>query len=288
MLDTVASRTALTAPNQFVEVGERRLAYRTFGSGPNLVLAVRFRGTMDDWDPLFLDTLAERFTVTLFDYRGLGLSTGEASYDRPDMAQDILDLLDGLGMDEVILGGWSIGGHAVQLFTALYPKRVSRLIAIGTMPPGLMVKPFETLFFETAWLPEYGPREEYILFFEPDSAISRQLADASLERIAQRSEVRDAVTRPEVFIRSVEASTDPATPFPDADGAVDAFFRQTDIPVLALSGDHDIIFPVENWYALNDQWPTLFVVTFPDSGHGPHHQYPVMAAEMIASFVAQA
>lgn len=288
MLHTVTTHTALTAPNRYVEVGERQLAYRTFGNGPDLVLAVRFRGTMDVWDPLFLDTLAERFTVTVFDYRGLGLSTGEASYDRPDMAQDILDLLDGLGMKQVILGGWSIGGHAVQLFTALHPERVSHVLAIGTMPPGLMVKRFEQLFFETAWLPEYGPREEYILFFEPDSAASRRLADASIERIATRSDVRDAITPPEVFIRSVEASTDPTTPFPDPDGAVDAFFRQTDIPVLALSGDHDIIFPVENWYALNDHWPTLFVVTFPESGHGPHHQYPVMAAEMIASFVAQA
>jgi len=288
MLDTVTTHTALTAPNRFVEVGDRRLAYRTFGNGPDLVLAVRFRGTMDVWDPLFLDTLAERFTVTVFDYRGLGLSTGEASYDRPDMAQDILDLLDGLGMKKVILGGWSIGGHAAQLFTALHPERVSHVLAIGTMSPGLMVKSFEPLFFETAWLPEYGAREEYILFFEPDSATSRRLADASLERIAARTEVRDAFTAPEVFTRSVEASTDPTTPFPDPDGAVDGFFRQTDIPVLALSGDHDIIFPVENWYALNDQWPTLFVVTFPESGHGPHHQYPVMAAQMIASFVAQA
>ena len=46
--------TALTAPNQIVEVDGRDLAYRTFGTGPNLVLCVRLRGTMDMWDPLFL------------------------------------------------------------------------------------------------------------------------------------------------------------------------------------------------------------------------------------------
>ncbi|WP_338240493.1 alpha/beta fold hydrolase [Aurantiacibacter hainanensis] len=288
MLDTLTKHTALTAPNRFVKADGRRLAYRTFGQGPNLVLAVRFRGTMDVWDPLFLDQLAEKFTVTVFDYRGLGLSTGEASYAKLDMAQDILDLIDGLGFDKVVLGGWSIGGHAVQVFTALHPERVSHLVAIGTMPPGLMVKPFEDLFFQTAWKVEYGVEEEYILFFEPDSATSRRLADASLARIAAREEVRDVATPAEVFIRSVEASSDPTTPFPDPDGAYADFFRTTDIPVMALSGDHDIIFPVENWYAVNDQWPTLFVVTFPDSGHGPQHQYPVMAAEMIASFVNQA
>jgi len=288
MLDTLTKPTALTAPNQFVEAGERRIAYRTFGSGPDLVLAVRFRGTMDVWDPLFLDKLAEKFTVTIFDYRGLGHSTGEASYAKGDMAQDILDLVDGLGMEKVILGGWSIGGHAVQVFTAMHPERVSHLIAIGTMPPGLMIKPFEPLFFQTAWMPEYGPQEEYILFFEPESATSRRLADASLARIAARDEVFDKATPFDVFIHSVEAASDPTTPFPDPVGVYNDFFRTTDIPVLALSGDHDIIFPVENWYALNDQWPTLFVLTFPESGHGPHHQYPEMAAGMIASFVIQA
>lgn len=288
MLDKLDRDTALTAPNRFVEANGRRIAYRTFGTGPNLVLAVRFRGTMDVWDPLFLDELAEKFTVTIFDYRGLGLSTGTASYAKLDMAEDILNLIDALGFEKVVLGGWSIGGHAVQVFTALHPDRVSHLIAIGTMPPGLMVKPFEDLFYQTAWKVEYGVEEEYVLFFEPDSVTSRRLADASMARIAARGEVRDHPTPAEVFIKSVEASADPTTPFPDPDGTYSDYFRHTDIPVLALSGDHDIIFPVENWYALNDQWPTLFVVTFPDSGHGPQHQYPVMAAEMIASFVKQA
>ena len=284
----LAHHNALTAPNRFVETNGRRIAYRTFGKGPNLVLAVRFRGTMDVWDPLFLDQLAEKFTVTVFDYRGLGLSTGVASYAKLDMAQDILDLIDGLGFEKVVLGGWSIGGHAVQVFSALHPERVSHLIAIGTMPPGLMVKPFEDIFYQTAWKIENSVEDEYILFFEPDSATSRRLADASLARIAARSEVHDEATPTELFLRSVEASADPSTPFPDPEGTYSECFRRTDIPVLALSGDHDIIFPVENWYVLNGRWPTLFVVTFPDSGHAPHHQYPVMAAEIIASFVNQA
>lgn len=279
--------SALTAPNRTVEVGGRSLAYRTFGAGPNLVLCVRFRGTMDVWDPLFLDSLARSFTVTIFDYTGLGYSTGTPSYAKLDMARDVNDLVDALGLGKVVIGGWSLGGFAAQVFAALHPEKVSHVLAIATMPPGLMVKPFEELFFETSGLPEYGVEEEYILFFEPDSAKSRALADQSLARIAARSEVTDFATPWHVFMTSVAASSDPSTPFPDPDGAYSAFYRATDIPVLALSGDHDIIFPVENWYALNDIWPTLFVVTFPDSGHGPQHQYPVLAADIIVSFVNQ-
>lgn len=277
--------TALTASNQFAEIGDRTIAYRRLGTGPDMVLCVRFRGTMDAWDPLFLDLLAQSFTVTIFDYRGLGHSTGTASYAKADMAQDVDDLVTALGLEKIIIAGWSLGGFAAQVFAATRPEKVSHVLAIGTMPPGLMVKPFEQLFFETAWLREYGTREEYILFFEPNSARSRALADQSLARIAARKAVQDYPTDPQVFIDSIEANTDPDTPFPDPAGVYSAFFRTTDIPVLALSGDHDIIFPVENWYALNDLWPTLFIATFPDSGHGPQHQYPALAADIIKSFV---
>lgn len=277
--------TALTAPNRHVEVEGRRLAYRRFGTGPDLVLCIRFRGTMDSWDPLFLDLLARDFTVTVFDYSGLGLSTGKASYAKKDMAKDVDDLVTALGLRRVVIGGWSLGGFAAQTFAALHPEKVSHVLAIGTMPPGLMVKPQEPLFLQTAFKHDYGMAEEYILFFEPDSARSRALGDASVARIRSRAAVVDAVTPPEVMIGSVIESSDPTTPFPDPDGVMQAFYRTTDIPVLALSGDHDIMFPVENWYALNDLWPTLFVATWPESGHGPQHQYPELSADLIASFV---
>jgi pimeloyl-ACP methyl ester carboxylesterase len=57
------------------------------------------------------------------------------------------------------------------------------------------------------------------------------------------------------------------------------------VPVLHLGADHDIICPVENWYALNAQLPTLTLITYPRAGHGPHHQYPEAAAAQIAGFI---
>ena len=285
MTDVLEKPTALTTPNQLVETGGRTLAYRTFGTGPNLVLCIRLRGTMDMWDPLFLDRLAENFTVTVFDYSGLGYSTGTASYAKADMAHDVNDLVDALGFEKVIIGGWSLGGFAALVFAATYPEKVSHVLAIATMPPGLMVKPSEPLFFEVATQPVNTVDDEYTLFFEPTSPKSRALGDASLARIAARVEVLDFPTPAETMNAAMWASNDPTTPFPDPDSTYSQFYRATDIPILALCGDHDLVFPVENWYAINDIWPTLFVATYPECGHGPQHQYPEMAAEMIASFV---
>ena len=64
-----------------------------------------------------------------------------------------------------------------------------------------------------------------------------------------------------------------------------AALRTTGIPILHVGGDHDISFPVENWYALNQQLPTLQLLTLPQAGHAPHHQYPVASAEHVAIFV---
>jgi pimeloyl-ACP methyl ester carboxylesterase len=277
--------TSLTAPNQLIDVADRTLAYRTFGAGPDLVLCMRLRGTMDMWDPLFLDLLADSFTVTVFDYSGLGFSTGTPSYAKADMARDVNDLVEALALDKVVIGGWSLGGFAAQVFTATWPEKVSHVVAIATMPPGLMVKLSEPLFFEVATKAAYTAGDEHILFFEPRSAKSRALGDASLARIAARRDVVDHPTPAETMNAAMWSSSDPTTPFPDPDGVYAAFYRTTDIPVLALCGDHDLVFPVENWYVLNDIWPTLFVATYPECGHGPQHQYPEMAAELISSFV---
>lgn len=211
MTSDPSGATALTAPNRMLEVNGRKLAYRTFGAGPHLVLCIRLRGTMDMWDPLFLDCLAQDFTVTVFDYSGLGYSTGTASYGKTEMAADVNDLVDGLKLGKVIIGGWSLGGFAALTFAARYPDKVTHVLAIGTMPPGLMVKPFEDIFFPTALKPTYTKEDQYVLFFEPNSARSRSLADASLARIAARTEVTDFDTPAEVFNQSVLASSDRST-----------------------------------------------------------------------------
>src|SRR5262249_15463022 len=147
--------TAVNAPNQFVESRGRRLAYRSIGTGGTpIVLCTRFRGNMDLWDPLFLDTLAAKgLRVVTFDYSRLGLSTGEKNFEPVALARDAKDLVDALGFEQVVIGGWSLGGLAAQTFVAMYPQHVSRTVLIGTGPPGPLVKAAEQLFYDTARIP---------------------------------------------------------------------------------------------------------------------------------------
>jgi pimeloyl-ACP methyl ester carboxylesterase len=49
-----------------------RVAYRTTGSGPPLVLITGYHSTMEVWDPRFADALGRRHRVVIFDNAGTG------------------------------------------------------------------------------------------------------------------------------------------------------------------------------------------------------------------------
>ena len=276
---------SLQARNQFIEADGRRLAYRRFGAGVPIVLCVRFRGTMDAWDPAFLDGLAScGFEVIVFDYSGLGLSTGTPTYNPASLARDALDLIGGLDLSRVVIGGWSVGGIAAQLVLAQAPERVSHLVLIASTPPGELVREGEPLFYELARRSNTDPEDAVQLFFEPRSTVSRSAAAASLARLALRTDDRSPDVPYEWAGRQL--GDGPRNPMFPAD-AVLKLLKSTELPVLHIGADHDIAFPVENWYALNGQLPSLQLITFPNAGHAPHHQFPRQAAAHIATFALE-
>jgi uncharacterized protein (DUF302 family) len=96
-IDRAASN--MTAPTQFLEVGNEKYAYRRFGGGPAvpLLLLQHFTGTLDNWDPAVTDPLAEGREVILFESAGLGRSTGkvpETVPTRRPLRTELMSALD--------------------------------------------------------------------------------------------------------------------------------------------------------------------------------------------------
>ena len=282
-MTTTNDRGARVSPTRSARAGDRTLAYRTVGEGTPLVLCNRFRGTLDTWDPLFLDALAaEGFQVVTFDHSGLGRSTGTPSYEPAALAGDAADLITALDLGRVVLGGWSLGGLAAQVGLAAFGELVEHLVLIGTNPPGPLVKPAEQLFYDVARKPVNDFEDEVVLFFEPRSPVSRAAAERSHRRIAARTD--DLSVPVPADWAAAQIGDRPHNPVFPADAVLEVL-KTTTTPVLHLGGDHDIVFPVENWYALNGLLPTLRLVTYPGAGHGPQHQHPEESARHIAAFV---
>jgi pimeloyl-ACP methyl ester carboxylesterase len=273
--------TAINAITQFAEIGDKKLAYRLVGKGQPMILCHRFRANLDDWDPAFIDALSNDYQVITFDYSGLASSTGTPPNNALDFAKDVKDLAAALGLDKIIVGGWSLGGFVAQLVATEFPELVSHCILLGTKPPGVNEYQIEQIFNDTAYKPSYTVEDETILFFEPASEISREAARQSHERMAARTKDRDVPVAPPLWESYGKCMEDfVADPY-EARKKI----MNTAIPILVISAHHEICFPPENWFALNRKLPTTQVVTIPQTGHGPQHQYPKMVAKYISAFI---
>lgn len=280
------TRLSNQAPTQFAELAGRRLAYRRFGTGTPILLCVRFRGTMDSWDPAFLDGLvAQGLEVIVFDYSGLGQSSGTPTYAPAALAKDAVELIGALGLQQTVLAGWSVGGIAAQIVFTQAPQLVSHLVLIATTPPGPLVKAGEPLFYDLARRSNEAHEEFVQLFFEPKSPASRQAALRSAERLRERMEGRSPDV-PHAWA-GAQLGDGPRNPVFPVDAVLQAL-RTAATPILHIGADHDIVFPVENWYALSGQLPTLQLLSFPSAGHGPQLQYPRAAAQHIGAFLTGA
>src|SRR5438128_11503177 len=132
----MSNYTHQTARTQFVEANGIRFAYRRFGKtgGVPLVLNQHYTGTMDHWDPAVTDCFAQDRELILFNNAGVSSSSGEVPTSFEQMGRNAIAFIKGLGLQQVDVLGFSIGGFVAQEIALAEPKLVDRLILLGTGP----------------------------------------------------------------------------------------------------------------------------------------------------------
>src|ERR1700709_1099987 len=108
--------THQTAPTQFVEANGVRFAYRRFGkpNGVPLVFNQHFNGTLNHWDPAVTDGLAEDREAIIFDNAGVASSRSVVPSSFREMGANAIRFISALGLSEVDIPGFSIGGMVAQ------------------------------------------------------------------------------------------------------------------------------------------------------------------------------
>jgi pimeloyl-ACP methyl ester carboxylesterase len=274
---------AAAAQTQYVQVDGSRIAYRAIGSGSPIVLANRLRGTIDTWDPAFLDKLAERHTVITFDYPGIGYSTGKMPDDIAQIARVINEFTVAIKLEKFTMLGWSWGGAAAQAVLLDQPERVTHAVLIGTNPPGRVEIPLQQEFLERAVKPVNDLADEEVLFFEPRSEFSRAAARASHDRIYSRPEV---VSKIPSKMEQFQVYFTAAEGFHEDKTSRRRKLTEIRTPILVISGDHDISTAGQNWFPLIGQLRNAQFLFYSETGHAPQHQYPELSAEYIIDFLA--
>lgn len=106
--------------------------------GPVVVLSNSLGSTHRMWDAQ-IGALADRFRVVRYDTRGHGHSpVPDGPYTIDDLADDVIALLDRLGVERAHLVGLSLGGMTAMRVAARNPERVDRLAVLCTaahLPP---------------------------------------------------------------------------------------------------------------------------------------------------------
>src|SRR5213592_746664 len=126
------------APTRTVSAGGVDFAYRELGpkAGVPVVFLVHLAGNLDNWDPRVVDGIAKQHRVITFDNRGVGASTGSTPNSIRAMARDAVTFIRALGLEQVDLFGFSMGGMIAQVIAQEEPRLVRKLILAGTGPAG--------------------------------------------------------------------------------------------------------------------------------------------------------
>ena len=272
--------TLETAPTHYVEGHGIRFAYRRLGpsTGTPLILLQHFSGNIDAWDPAVVNALAADRPVIAFDNVGVGLSTGQTPDNVATMARDAVDFINVLGLSEVDLLGFSLGGCVAQQIAAEHGRLVRKLILVGTAPKGgeeHLLAVLQEAFSQTG-----APDPRLPLFFTKSSA-SRSSALAFLKRTQVRKNDRDidngsAVTDPQAKALITWCAT------PDPEHAILRAIRQ---PTLVASGSHDTMLPAKNAYAMFKELSNAQLVLYPDSGHGALFQHHATFVSHVQTFL---
>ncbi len=134
-------------------VAGHRMHYNAQGpaGGPVVVLVHGLGGHAEDWRNLSPYLAKAGYRVYMPDLPGFGRSEKPAdfSYSIPSQAEVVVGFLDALGLKQVDLGGWSMGGWIVQRVAGEHPERVRRLMLFDSA--GIYEKPaWDTRLFTPA------------------------------------------------------------------------------------------------------------------------------------------
>jgi pimeloyl-ACP methyl ester carboxylesterase len=113
-----------------------RLVYDVTGTGPAVVLGHGFGLDRRMWDPQ-AEYLAARFLVVRYDCRGFGASGPFDPAVPYTHADDLVALLDHLGLGRPVLAGLSFGGRIVLQTALAAPDRVRGLVLLDAVLDGV-------------------------------------------------------------------------------------------------------------------------------------------------------
>src|SRR3954462_7229184 len=278
----VTTTTWKTAPNRTINVGGTPFAYRELGPpvGVPLVLLHHFTAVLDDWDPRVIDGIAAERRVIAFDNRGVGASGGSVPHTIDEMAADAVAFIRALGLEQVDLLGFSLGGGVAQVITLEHPELVRRVILAGTGPRGgggIEKMPLIAgSAYTKAALTLRDPR--HFLFFNRNAS-GKRAASAYMARLKERTEDRDKRISMQARLAQLKAIREAGLGTPHD-------LSKITQPVFVAHGDNDVMVASSHSADIARRIPDAKLTIYPDAGHGGVFQHHDEFVPAVLEFLA--
>lgn len=265
------------AKSAAVRVADSELYYETYGSGSPLILIHGDWADRRVWQPQ-IEAFSQAYQVVVYDLRGHGRSTvGDLPYSHVD---DLLALLDRLGIAQAILAGHGLGGAVARAAAIEKPQRVAALILASIGSQGLFGVPI--------------PDDELALYGRPLAAAhdGDTAAAVDLHESIWINGVRHEAP-PEV--RAAIRQIIEGYPFPEQDPhRPEVMWSTHTVPEL-----HRVHLPVLLTWGLNDQplieraslmaadvLPDVHTGSIPDAAHYAHWEQAAEFNRIVLDFLA--
>lgn len=254
------------------------------GSGTPVVLVHGHPGTAYDWSALIPELSRRGFHALAYDRVGYGRSDGRQSggYTVDANAEELLALLDAEKLERAVVVGYSYGGGAAIVAARKDDSRMSRLVLLGSVGPGIENRdgPPQILVELMAagglrWLayvPPLGRRLQAMLTaeaFDPDP-----IAAGFLSQLAANFAQRHTLT---TFTSEAR----------DLDGTADLSPSTIKIPMLIIHGDSDQLVPLNVAEELHRQAAGSELWVVPRGSHMLLITHAAALADRIAAFAGQ-
>lgn len=268
-------------------IHDQRVAYRTAGEGPVVLLIHGMAGSATTWKQV-MPALSEQFRVVAPDLLGHGRSDKlVGDYSLGAFASTLRDLLVALGHEHATVVGQSLGGGVAMQLAYQYPERCERLVLVGSGGLGREVNRLLQLLTL--------PGSEAVLKLGCAAPIRNAVATVGglASRVGLRpapvvaelwrsyTSLADEATR-RAFLRTLRAVIDPRG---QAVSAENRLHLAAEMPTLIVWGDADPIIPVEHAHAAHTAIPGSQLEVFEGVGHYPHCEAPERFVAVLTEFI---